>query len=45
MQKLEKYVHIIIRSANALYIGRCIFLFDYIDSMPQKSAIETVNFR
>ncbi len=45
MQKLEKYVHKIIRSANALYIGRCIFLFDYIDSMPQKSAIETVNFR
>ncbi len=45
MQELEKYVHKIIRSANALYIGRCIFLFDYIDSMPQNSAIETVNFR
>lgn len=45
MQELENYAHKIIRSANALYIGRCIFLFDYIDSMPQNSAIETVSFR
>ena len=45
MQELENYAHKIIRSANALYIGRCIFLFDYIDNMPQNSALGTVYFR
>lgn len=45
MQELENYAHKIIRSANALYIGRCIFLFDYIDSIAQNSAIERVSFR
>lgn len=45
MQELENYLHKIIRSANALYIGRCIFLFDYIDNMPQNSVLEIVNFR
>lgn len=45
MQELESYAHTIIRAANALYIGRCIFLFDYIDNMPQNSEIEIVNFR
>ncbi len=45
MQELESYLHKIIRAANALYVGRCIFLFDYIENMPNNSELEKVRVR
>lgn len=45
MQELERYLHKIIRASNVLNIARCIFVYDFMDDIPQDYRLEKESFR